>query len=445
MILVKRSELIFGLFLLFNFILTLFVALTLGEEGSYIGGFLFNMFLVSITLLLGHFCFQGNYKGALSIPSLVSISIFFFMWARPFLTLFFDKDVVEAGIVLGESSVSKSIVILALGFIFIAFGYLVTQGVSLKLARGLVKIPVLAMPRLVNGVVIFFALCSGTYFLAKSFILAQKYMVGDYFAALENPEFHAHIFTFFIAKNLLLLWGVFGRDSNRLLIISFVWVFFALGFLMIGLRGYFFAYLFLFVFVYGLERQINYFFLMALGIGSLIFANMLLEYRLGFEVASGVMAKISQTLHGQGASFEVLYGAVNFDSAVTHCLKSTDQSFGICVDQARSINFASGGFSTSFFAEAYYQGWLFYLLWCLLLGCLVRTLDWVVAIYKENRTAPGNHGGVIFLVLSVLPNLVYFSRSNMHEFLLKFLQVSIALVIIGVVLANVNKYRGVSR
>ncbi|WP_460149646.1 hypothetical protein [Pseudomonas sp. H1_A03] len=157
------------------------------------------------------------------------------------------------------------------------------------------------------------------------------------------------------------------------------------------------------------------------------------------------MAKISQTLHGQGASFEVLYGAVNFDSAVTHCLKSTDQSFGICVDQARSINFASGGFSTSFFAEAYYQGWLFYLLWCLLLGCLVRTLDWVVAIYKENRTAPGNHGGVIFLVLSVLPNLVYFSRSNMHEFLLKFLQVSIALVIIGVVLANVNKYRGVSR
>lgn len=393
MIIVNRRELLFGLFLLLNFILAVFVFLASDDVNSYIGDLIFNVFLVSVTALLVLFCFQGNYKGALSIASLVSISIFFFMWARPFLTLFFDKDVVEAGIVLGESSVRKSIVILALGFIFIASGYLFSRRLSFRLAKGLIRIPVYKLPRLANGAFIFLALCSGIFFLAKSFAVAQKYMVGDYFAALENPEFHAHIITFFIAKNILLLWGVFGRHPNRLLIISFVWVFFALGFLMIGLRGYFFAYLFLFVFVYGLERRINYFFLLVLGVLSLFFANILLEYRLGFQVANGVMAKISQTLHGQGASFEVLYGAVNFDGAVNDCLNSTNQSFGVCVDQARRINFVSGGFSTSFFAEAYYRGWLFYLFWCLLFGCLVRTLDGVVAMYKESNMASEKHGG----------------------------------------------------
>lgn len=445
MILVRRSELIFGLFLLLNFLLTILVALSLSEDSGSVGDFLFNIFLVSITALLAFFCFQGSYRSPLNITSLVSISIFFFMWARPFLTLFFDKDIVEAGIVLGENSVRKSVVILALGFIFIAAGHLFSERISWKLSRRLVEFPVFTLSRIASGCIIFLAFCSGLFFLVKSYVLANKYMVGDYFAALENPEFHAHIFTFFIAKNLLLLWGVFGKHPNRLLIISFVWVCFAVGFLMIGLRGYFFVYLFLFVFVYGLERRINYFFLMALGLGSLVFANILLEYRLGFEVATGLVDKISQTLHGQGASFEVLYGAVNFSGALSECLNSTNEAFGICVDQARRINFVSGGFSTSFFAEAYYQGWVFYIFWCLLFGYLVRILDGAVVFYKNNRCIEGNHGGVIFVILSVLPNLVYFSRSNLYEFLFKFLQVAIILMIMAVVMIYIKRYRGAPR
>lgn len=445
MMFVKRSELVFFLFLLFNFILTVFVALSIDENAGDFGGGLFNAFLVSITVLLVFFCFQGSYQSPLNITSLVSISIFFFMWARPFLSLFFDKDIVEAGIVLNESSVRVSVVILALGFIFIASGHLFSERLTSKLSRILVDFPVFTLSRLVSGFIIFLASCSGVYFLVKSYILANKYMVGDYFAALEIPEFHAHIFTFFIAKNLLLLWGVFGKHPNRLLVISFIWVFFAVGFLMIGLRGYFFVYLFLFIFVYGLERRINYVFLMTLGLGSLIFANILLEYRLGFEVASGVVDKISQTLHGQGASFEVLYGAVNFSDALRECLNSTSEAFGICVDQARRINFVSGGFSTSFFAEAYYQGWFFYIVWCLLFGCLVRTLDGAVAFYKNGRSIDGNHGGVVFVILSVLPSLVYFSRSNMYEFSLKFLQVGMVLVVVAIVMAHIKKYRGSTR
>lgn len=445
MILVKRGELAFGLFLLFNFILTIFVILALSHEGSCLEDYLYNTFLVSITALLGFFCFQGNYKSPLSIASLVSISIFFFMWVRPFLTLFFDKDVVEAGIVLSRRSIHESVVILALGILFIVSGYILGERLGLKLVRRLVTVRTPSLPRLVNSFIIILALCSGLFFLAKSYMLAQQYMVGDYFAALENPEFHAHIFTFFIAKNLLLLWGLFGKHHNRILIISFLWMFFALGFLMIGLRGYFFTYLFLFVFVYGLERRINYMFLITLGVGSLVFANVLLEYRLGFELASGVIGRISQTLHGQGASFEVLYGAVNFDSAVGECLSSTSQSFGVCVDQARSINFVSGGFSTSFFAEAYYKGWLFYIFWCLLLGYLVRSLDGVVALYKEGKAGINNSGAILFLILSVLPNLVYFSRSSMYEFLLKFLQVAIVLMVVAIVMAHVKRSRGVFR
>ncbi|SFA81177.1 hypothetical protein [Pseudomonas sp. NFPP24] len=443
MIIVKRNELAFGFLLLFNFVLTVLVALSISEETGGVEAFLFNIFLVSTTALLVFFCFQGAYKNPLNITSLVSISIFFFMWARPFLTLIFDKDIVEAGIVLGESSVRKSVVILAMGCIFIFSGHFFSSRLTSRLSRALVEFPVFTLSRLTSGFIIFLASCSGMYFLGKSYVLASKYMVGDYFAALENPEFHAHILTFFIAKNILLLWGIFGKNSNRLLIISFIWVFFAVGFLMIGLRGYFFVYLFLFVFVYGLERRINYIFLVALGLGSLIFANILLEYRLGFEVATGVVDKISQTLHGQGASFEVLYGAVNFGNAVRECLNSTNEAFGICVDQARHINFVSGGFSTSFFAEAYYQGWVFYIFWCLLFGCLVRALDGAVAFYKDNRSACGNHGGVIFLILSVLPNLVYFSRSSMYEFLFKFLQVSMVLMVMAIVMTYIKRYRRV--
>lgn len=443
MILVKRSELAFGLFLLFNFVLTILVAISIAEGAGNVEGVLFDTFLASITALLVFFCFQGSYRSPLNITSLVSISIFFFMWARPFLTLFFDKDIVEAGIVLGEDSVRKSVVILALGFIFIASGHFFSERLTLRLSRALVEFPVFTLSRIASGFIIFLACCSGMFFLVKSYVVASKYMVGDYFAALESPEFHAHIFTFFIAKNFLLLWGIFGKRPNRLLIISFIWVFFAIGFLMIGLRGYFFVYLFLFIFVYGLERRINYLFLMTLGLGSLISANILLEYRLGFEVASGVVDKISQTLHGQGASFEVLYGAVNFDKALRECLNSTNEAFGICVDLARRINFVSGGFSTSFFAEAYYQGWVFYIFWCLLFGYLVRTLDGAVAFYKENRSTGGNHGGIIFVILAILPNLVYFSRSNMYEFLFKFLQVAVVLVVMAIMMAHIKRHRGV--
>lgn len=164
MILVRRNELGFGLFLLFNFVLTIFVALSLGEEAGDVGEFLFNIFLVSITALLAFFCFQGSYRSPLNITSLVSVSIFFFMWVRPFLTLFFDKDIVEAGIVLGERSVRESVVILALGFIFIASGHLFSERLNLKPSKVLVEFPVLTLSSLTSGFIIFLALCSGMFF-----------------------------------------------------------------------------------------------------------------------------------------------------------------------------------------------------------------------------------------------------------------------------------------
>lgn len=97
MILVRRSELVFGLFLLFNFFLIILVVLSLNDDSGNVGDFLFNIFLVSITALLAFFCFQGSYRSPLNITSLVSISIFFFMWARPFLTLFLIRILLRRG------------------------------------------------------------------------------------------------------------------------------------------------------------------------------------------------------------------------------------------------------------------------------------------------------------------------------------------------------------
>ncbi|WP_330214213.1 hypothetical protein [Pseudomonas sp. AM8] len=443
MIYVKRSGLLFFLLLVLNFVLAIFVVVSVDVGGAE--NLLYKCFLVGMTLLLGFFCFQGRYKSPLNIPSLVSISVFFFMWARPFLTIFFDKAVVEAGIVLSENSVRQSVVTLALGFIFIVFGYLLSGRLSFALAGRLVTLSTFTLSRFANGVIIFLALFSGSFFLIKSFFVAREYIGGDYFEALEDPEFHAHIFTFFIAKSLLLLWALFGKYSNRLMVISLIWLFFSVGFLMIGLRGYFFIYLFLFVFVYGVEKRISYVFLVLLGVGSLFFANVLLEYRLGFQVSSGVLEKISQTLHGQGASFEVLYGAVNFSNELDECLNSTAEEFGICVDQVRHINFVSGGFSTSFFAEAFYQGWIFYIFWCLVFGFFVRVLDSVVFLYKEGRFSGRNQAFIIFMILSVVPTLVYFSRSSMYGVLMKFIQVGVVVLVLAVMTMQVKKYCGVPR
>ncbi|MBC3303294.1 hypothetical protein H0Z09_19385 [Pseudomonas sp. SWRI18] len=442
---VRRSELLFGVLLMLNFVLAIFVMGTMSVSGGGAGDILYKIFLISMTVLLGRFCLEGRYKSPLSIPSLVSISVFFFMWARPFLTLFFNKEVVEAGIVLGENSIRQTVVNLALGFIFIATGYLLSGRFSSVIVARFATLSTFSLSRLANGVIIFLGLSSGVFFLVKSFIVAQKYIGGNYFEALENPEFHAHIFTFFIAKNLLLLWGILGKHSNRLMIISIIWMVFSIGFLFIGLRGYFFVYLFLFIFVYGLEKRISYGFLILLGVGSLFFANILLEYRLGFQVSTGVLEKISQTLHGQGASFEVLYGAVNFSNELERCLNSTTREFGVCVDQVRYINFASGGFSTSFFAEAYYRGWVFYMFWCLLFGCFVRILDGIVFIYKEGQLAYKNQGFAIFLILSVLPTLVYFSRSDMYGVSMKFLQVGMVVFVLSVLTEHIKRYRGVPR
>ncbi|WP_207240127.1 hypothetical protein, partial [Pseudomonas sp. FW305-3-2-15-C-TSA3] len=175
MIIVKRNELEFGFLLLFNFVLTVLVALSISEETGGVEAFLFNIFLVSTTALLVFFCFQGAYKNPLNITSLVSISIFFFMWARPFLTLIFDKDIVEAGIVLGESSVRKSVVILAMGCIFIFSGHFFSSRLTSRLSRALVEFPVFTLSRLTSGFIIFLASCSGMYFLGKSYVLASKY------------------------------------------------------------------------------------------------------------------------------------------------------------------------------------------------------------------------------------------------------------------------------
>jgi hypothetical protein len=196
--------------------------------------------------------------------------------------------------------------------------------------------------------------------------------------------------------------------------------------MMIGLRGYTIAYLFLFLSVLNLKYKIAILPLFLIAIVLLFTSSLVLNFRLGFSVTESFVDMIFMPFYQQGATFEVVFGAVNFKNEITSCLSIYDyffsnQSFGNCVDKSRGVFFTEGGgFASSYFAELFFLGGFFTVFTSILFGIVLSILcsayDRLSAgLYSDKASAT--------IVFFLIPNLVYFARSSAFDFISKIVEI----------------------
>ena len=159
----------------------------------------------------------------------------------------------------------------------------------------------------------------------------------DYFTVVSDPEFHKHLFLFFMSKNLGLLWLLIARSTRDIKLYVGLLLGFSIGFLLIGLRGYFMAYLFVYLYIHYEKKKINVLTFTLLAVAILYVSSFVLEYRLGFEIFADKISMITSPFYQQGATFEVVFGAVSFPEKLSQCISFNDYvlaqvSFGNCVN-----------------------------------------------------------------------------------------------------------------
>jgi hypothetical protein len=252
-------------------------------------------------------------------------------------------------------------------------------------------------------------------------------MLGlDYFSATAEPLFYAHTKIFFAAKLIALSWLAMLPSKNNFKLCALLLLIFSSGFLLIGLRGYFISYFFLYMYFLNETRILK---LYQIVVGALLLtlgSSYILENRLGFNVYDNVLEMILRPFYEQGASFEVVFGVVAFSQRVSDCLPLVDyfmkaEPFGDCVDSARGIPFKAGGFGSSFFAEAYYLGLISLIVLSLVVGLSLKFINSLSNL--RNNPDLGRASFPSGLVLfCVIPNLVYFGRASAFDFVTKVFQ-----------------------
>jgi hypothetical protein len=247
---------------------------------------------------------------------------------------------------------------------------------------------------------------------------------------------------FFFAKYCLIVYLFFSKSKDSLFFASLSLFIYSIGFILIGLRGYTIAYLFLFLIALNIKFRIKLIYIVIAAVLLLLISAEMLSYRLGFNVFENMslLDTVIKTITQQGASFEVVFGSVNFMNEINNCIGYTDyfmgKPFGDCVDISRGVNFAEGGFASSFYAELYYflpygiiilPMFAFFL--CFLQFCYVKIVNVGVNVVKEK----------LFIFLLV-PNVVYFGRSSLFDFTYKSIT-TIIFILTLIYIANLIKVR----
>jgi hypothetical protein len=418
-----------------SFIIVALVFL-LCEIGFY-SPFLFylSVFFVAFVLFLIRGC---QMDGAIISPGgffVISVSVF--IMSRPFIYVFFDVDIVQVGQLISDVNITKTICVVAFGLNAFLFSFLCDYNFS-AVDGWLFKHTPSINNHIIN-VMFTFACLLMVYFLYQSYLAAQKMAGADYFSVAGDASFSEHIKWFFLSKLVTLLLLIFSSSGRRdfTFICSFLLFIGSIGFIMIGLRGYTISYFFLFLYFYAEKRKVNFFWLIFIALLILYLSAFVLEYRLGFSVFNNNFEMLYMPIYQQGASFEVVFGAVNFLDKLNQCISFesfiSGADFGACVDKVRGVPFDDGGFASSFFAEAYYLGMAVFLLFFVFMGTAVRYLDYLSFNRKLHVkglivAGAGNNAKVGFLLFCLIPNLVYFARSGVVDFPLKFFNTSCLLI-----------------
>jgi len=402
-----------------------------------------------LTVSLGYELFSVR-KNIFSPYALFLISILIFLASRPISALFLSEKYIVAGFEQNLSYVFYSniflIVVIFVASLFRKLLYIRVYNLVLKVS--LIPTRTLRSNILMNLSFVL-AIIFGVYFLIMSFAEMNNMLnAGSYFEFASNN--HSYFKYFFLSKYFLIL-AILLRGNKQDAIFSSVLVFiFSIGFILIGLRGYTIAYLFVFLVTYSIYFNIKLRFLVSLLFLIPIIGGYILEVRLGYKIYESVSDMFLMFFYQQGATFEVLYGSIAYNNEITSCFspinhffnKNIGLSFASCVDLSRGVYFESGGFGTSFFAEVYHilpLGIIFIAFFLLILVIV----DAIYFVYKEKRNERSSR--YLFIVLFLLiPNLVYFARSNMFDFLLKVSEVVFFFFIIVclVCLVPTKKFKG---
>lgn len=392
------------------------------------------LIVVAFFLLLSYLMYRCSYDRRVVSPiGFFIISACIFIISRPAIYLINGSDMVEAGNIGSLYEQISTIYSFLIFFSLIAFFYAILSFSRSTLNNiQIVNDLYFFKNRFISLIALSFSLVILSYFFYRSVLAALIVVSSDYLEIAGTELISSHVKYFFYGKWLIIIYVITSASHKRYLIASTFLFAFSAGFLMIGLRGYFIAYFFLFLYFFNVRFSFNLFYLAVIGFVLLLLSGFAFEYRLGYKVYDGVLDIITKTFHQQGATFEVLHGVVHFTDKVNSCVDvhgyfSSYTDFGRCVDQARGVFWEYGGFATSIFAELYYFNIVVATFIVFLFSAFLRVLDYSSVLFFI-RDKSSNVSG--FLLLSLIPNLVYIARSDSFDFIFKFFSTSVFLLFV---------------
>lgn len=383
------------------------------------------LYIILVTFLLILFGFR---LGKLSPSFLFVLSIVIFIWMRPLMSLFFNSELVQAGYSYTEENLTNTIGYIGLVISLIIFSYYLNFRNAQKISKFYnfslnYKFKLNKYLKLL----LYGSILSGVSFIYISYQKMSLMGLSSYFEVTSDSNFYEHLFLFFVAKQLMILYLLLESNKNKnFVILSLIMFIFSIGFVLIGLRGFTIAYMFTFLFFINLRYKINFIFLFLVGIMLIYIASIVIEFRLGYQIYDGFVDIIKSTLHSQGASFEVVYGSVNYQEGLKQCLSYSDYfmkkiPFGDCVDSVRGVYFAEGGgFASAFFAEILYFSYLGVIVFSYIIGFVLSLLDQLYLKIKQ-KSKEQNRYYIYILFFLIVPNLVYIGRASAFDLIFKFI------------------------
>jgi len=412
---------IFFLFSIFSFILS--------YTSSDLNTTIILVTLSSVICLISYFKVTDN---LLLKPSILyALSVLLFILARPIINLIGDIEIVSVGNGINDKNILRTLSVILLSLSITSISY---SAGCLKESFFYDRKYLYVRQPILNNFLYYSFLILGCIFLYNSYLGSQLIGKSSYFDLINDENHFSHLKYFFLAKIICLLW-LLNADIkyNNFLRASFLLFFFSIGFLIIGLRGYFISYLFLYLFFLNIKYKFNIIYLLVGALVLLLGSSYILEYRLGFSVYHDWIDMVIQPFYDQGATFEVVFGSVIFSNEISRCMPLFDYllktiPFGGCVDSSRGVPFVDGGFASSFFAEAYYLSIFIYVILSVLIGYFLKFLDQASCYIKKDLMNELTFA-LSFILFIIIPNLIYFGRASAFDFILKFTEGIIFLIL----------------
>lgn len=415
-----------------------FMGLVLADSNSY-----HTIYVIAVScILILTVIVDGS--GWIKPYSFLVLSFFVFVWMRYIINIFDGSKIVSVG--NGITNHNTNVVSIWLGMamnIICMTAIISSRSFAHSMSGFFEGNSKLRIPEFAENMILMVAIAFFTIFLLDSIRKVSIVQMHDYLNISETVLTQGYRW-FTLGKWSLLVWIILGRDDNRFFKGSTIMAIAGLGYLMRGARGYAIMYMFLWLLFYSQKKKIKIFSLAIIGVALLYLANFILSYRMGWSVASGLVNIIKSVLYQQGASVEPVFGTVIFRDVIRDSFSPIDlflrNDYGIFVDRLRGVTWASGGFGSSFFAESYFLGFPFSIVFLIIAGMCAGFVECAYQISRKGEVTKKVLGIEKYIQMNsaefaniilfmTIPNLVYLGRSSIKDFIIKTILVAVILTV----------------